>query len=119
MLPARTSCERRVIRLNVGCAQANQSWGRARKRTYGCPRLPTLTLRDRAVRRQAIDSLRQHLRKFLHKFLDGQPGSRGQLLQQVRAEHAMHVAYSLGVWHAECPWLLLFATSGESKPIAA
>ena len=50
-----------------------------------------LTLRDGAVRCHAIHSLRQHLRQFLYEFLDGQPGFRGQLLQQVGAEHAMNI----------------------------
>ena len=35
-----------------------------------------LPFRDGAVRRQAIDCLRQHLRQFLHELLDGQPGFR-------------------------------------------
>src|SRR5215212_11617051 len=46
---------------------------------------------DRSVRRQTIDRLRQHLRQFLGELLDGHTGSRGHLLQQVRAKHPMYV----------------------------
>ena len=74
MLPARTPYARRFIRLSV----ARGELGRSGKRTVWLSSLP---LGDGAVRRQAIDSLRQYLRQFIHEFLDGQPGFRGQLLQ--------------------------------------
>jgi hypothetical protein len=75
MLPGATPCERCVIRSNVGATRASrlgveQGRGHALRRSRDACRCE-LTLRDGAVRRQAIDSLRQHLRQFLGQFLDG------------------------------------------------
>src|SRR5262249_33662900 len=51
----------------------------------------SLGVRDRAVRRQLVDRLRQHLREPLRKLLYRQAGFRGELLQQIRTDHLVNV----------------------------